>query len=351
MNPILLAQSGPLAGQRFELAPGATTLGREAGNTIVIADQSVSRNHARITVAALVATLEDVGSSGGTFLNEARLSGPTILKVGDTIRLGGTAFSFTPAASVSPMGVTATMPSRSGRKREVGSAEAAQPTAPVMPSSYSSNPGCMPDFSHIFKDIEGCLPWLLRILIILVIVAVVVGIIGGIILCGVAGVGTLSGAAGATGGAAHPAAGGGSGSSGGSPPPPDQQQQQQQPTQPANGAIQIIAVKATHVAREGYLSPVPVVLLTWKNVGANAVVEVFGDITAFDKQGTVIGIQKGVRIYTGPAVAAGSTHTDDEQKEGELLTLDQGKDQALDHATVTPAEIRVQAPPPQTDDE
>lgn len=354
MNPHLLAQSGPIAGQRFELATGVTTLGREAGNTLVIADQTVSRNHARITVAGGVATLEDAGSSGGTFVNEVRLIAPTILKVGDTIRLGGTALSFIPGASVSPMGVTATMPSRSGRRREVGSAEAPQIATPgsSMPLGSSSNPGCMPDFSNMLKDIEGCLPWLLRALIVLVVIVVVVALIGGIILCGVAGAGALGGAAHrGSAGAAGSQGSGGSNSGGGAPPPDEQQQQDKKQTRTADGAIKVISVKATHLTREGFLAPVPVVLVTWQNTGADPVVEVFADITAFDRGGNVIGIQKAVRIYTGPAVPTNSTHADNEQSEGEIIPIDQGKDQSLDHATVTPTEIRVEPAQAPADDD
>ena len=36
--PRLIILNGPRAGQRFELPPGIVTLGRQAGNTIVIAD-------------------------------------------------------------------------------------------------------------------------------------------------------------------------------------------------------------------------------------------------------------------------------------------------------------------------
>ena len=48
----------------------------------------VSRRHARIVVDENRAVLEDLGSKNGTFVGDARLEGPRILKDGDTFRLG-----------------------------------------------------------------------------------------------------------------------------------------------------------------------------------------------------------------------------------------------------------------------
>jgi len=337
-----------MAGQRFELVAGVVTIGREAGNTIVLADQTVSRSQARVSVINGVATLEDVGSSGGTFVNDARIAGPTVLKIGDVVRMGSSLFAFMPGASVSPMGVTATMPSRAGRRKEVGSAEAAQVPMPTQtPMPANDNAGCMPDFSHIGRDLDGCMPMILRFLLIALIIVVVVAVIGGIVF--------LVGAVMSSVTTVHPGApagtsGGGTGSTtggGGPPPPPPQQQQQQQaPMHAANGAIRIIQVRTAYLAREGYMAPVPVALINWQNVGTESVVEVFADVTAYDKSGAVIGLQKAVRIYTGPSVPPNGTHQDAEATDGVLLTLDQGKGQALDHATVTPTEVRVEAAAP-----
>ncbi len=346
MNPQLLAQTGPLSGQRLELAAPVVTLGREAGNTVVVPDQTVSRNHARISVVNGAATIEDAGSSGGTFVNELRISGPTVLKVGDVVRLGGSSFTFTPGTSVSPMGLTATMPSRAGRRREVGSAEQAQVPMPTSaPAPVTGNSGCMPDFSQFGRDLEGCMPLLLRMLIIFLIIVAVVAVIGGIVfLVGIAASG-VSVAPGVSGGGSGTTTGGGSPQPSSQPqqqPPPQQQQQQQQPTHAANGAIRIVKVRTAYLAREGYMAPVPVALIDWQNVGSESVVEVFADVTSYDKDGKVIGLQKAVRIYTGAAVPPNGSHSDNDKTDGVILSLDQGKGQALDHAAVTPTEIRVE---------
>ena len=113
----------------------------------------------------------------------------------------------------------------------------------------------------------------------------------------------------------------------------------------ANGANKILKVRTAYLAREGYLAPVPVALIDWQNVGSESIVEVFADVTSYDKSGAVIGLQKAVRIYTGASIPPNGTHQDNEQIDGVLLTLDQGKAQALDHAVVTPTEVRIQAGP------
>lgn len=328
-----------------------TTVGRDPGNSLVVADQTVSRNHARLQVINGAATVEDVGSSSGTFVNDARITTPVLLKVGDVIRFGGAQFAYSPAASVSPMGITATMPARSGRKREVGSQEAAARAVPP-PAAPVTNQGCMPDFSQFGRDLDGCMPLLLRLLIIFIVIVVVAGLIGGAVML----VASLGGAPGLMPGVGAPAGGGGGNGGGGGgagggpspagqqkPPPPPPQQQQQQQTQAANGSIRVIKVRTAYLAREGYAAPVPVALIAWQNVGSAPVVEVFADVTSFNAQGKVIGLQKAVRIYTGPAVPSNGTHEDTESNEGVILSLDQGQSSALDHATVSPTDVRIES--------
>jgi pSer/pThr/pTyr-binding forkhead associated (FHA) protein len=48
----------------------------------------VSRRHARILVEEDRAVIEDLGSKNGTFLGDARLGAPAVLRDGDIFRLG-----------------------------------------------------------------------------------------------------------------------------------------------------------------------------------------------------------------------------------------------------------------------
>ncbi len=79
-----LLEDGGL-GEIFPLAEGENAVGREAGRVTFPADRYVSARHARLLVKGEVVTLEDVGSSNGTFV---RLSGPARLAPGDQLLVG-----------------------------------------------------------------------------------------------------------------------------------------------------------------------------------------------------------------------------------------------------------------------
>ena len=76
-------------GQReVALSDGENILGRGADSLVWIDAQSVSRRHARLMVASGLATLEDLGSKNGTFVNGVRLIAPVALRDGDELRVG-----------------------------------------------------------------------------------------------------------------------------------------------------------------------------------------------------------------------------------------------------------------------
>ena len=81
-------RNGPLAGYSFTLHQDTTTLGRTAGNDIVIPDGTVSRHHARLLFHNGQWSAEDVRSSNGTWVNGTRATRPTPLMHGDELRLG-----------------------------------------------------------------------------------------------------------------------------------------------------------------------------------------------------------------------------------------------------------------------
>lgn len=79
---------------RVPLPAGATLLGRDAEPAAAFADVSVSRRHARVLVEEGRAAVEDLGSKNGTFVDGARIEGPTPLRDGAEIRLGLASFTF-----------------------------------------------------------------------------------------------------------------------------------------------------------------------------------------------------------------------------------------------------------------
>lgn len=86
----LVVRRGPQPNQVYELKDDVMNLGRDITNNISINDREVSRHHLRFTRSSDGFTVEDMGSTNGTFINGKRLSGSTFLRNGDMIGLGET---------------------------------------------------------------------------------------------------------------------------------------------------------------------------------------------------------------------------------------------------------------------
>jgi DNA-binding winged helix-turn-helix (wHTH) protein len=82
--PLLVAQEGPLKGQRWPLSQ-TIVLGRESSCDVVVADRQISRFHARVTPTTEGVILEDLGSKNGTHLNGIPLTAPVVLQDGDIV--------------------------------------------------------------------------------------------------------------------------------------------------------------------------------------------------------------------------------------------------------------------------
>lgn len=87
-NYQLSMKTGPTPGQIFILDKQEMTVGREAGNELVVSDADVSRKHARFILQANAYLVEDLGSTNGTFVNGERIAMPVLLNTGDTVQLG-----------------------------------------------------------------------------------------------------------------------------------------------------------------------------------------------------------------------------------------------------------------------
>jgi DNA-binding CsgD family transcriptional regulator len=72
----------------LRLEPGSYVVGRTKRAQIVIVDATVSRRHACLFCTPSGLTLEDLGSSNGTWVNERLVSSSCDLRVGDHIRFG-----------------------------------------------------------------------------------------------------------------------------------------------------------------------------------------------------------------------------------------------------------------------
>jgi DNA-binding winged helix-turn-helix (wHTH) protein len=77
-----------VTGRRLALAAGASVVGRDPAAEVFLDHTSVSRRHARVLLSTDGATIEDLGSRNGTFVNGRPVKGPVPLGDGDVITLG-----------------------------------------------------------------------------------------------------------------------------------------------------------------------------------------------------------------------------------------------------------------------
>lgn len=86
----LLIQQGPNQGREYQLTDLQMTIGRSSVNEIVLNDPEISRRHAQFSRQGNVYTIQDLGSTNGTFVNGQRCTGAVSLKDGDLIEFGDT---------------------------------------------------------------------------------------------------------------------------------------------------------------------------------------------------------------------------------------------------------------------
>ena len=75
-------------GGEVELTARENILGRTGPGVIVLESPTISRHHARITIAGDRARIEDLGSKNGTWVRNQPVTSPVDLHDGDELRLG-----------------------------------------------------------------------------------------------------------------------------------------------------------------------------------------------------------------------------------------------------------------------
>jgi predicted component of type VI protein secretion system len=86
--PRLVILSEGLTGRAHELKVEKTTIGRVDDNTFPVPEASVSSHHCEILLRGADIVLHDLNSTNGTFVNGQQITGETVLKPGQIIRLG-----------------------------------------------------------------------------------------------------------------------------------------------------------------------------------------------------------------------------------------------------------------------
>jgi transcriptional regulator with GAF, ATPase, and Fis domain len=93
VTPTLVAVAGPLQGSVHPLEIDEVTAGRDASNSLVIADVSVSRRHSVLTRESDCYRIADLDSLNGTFVNGVPVK-RRLLQHGDEIEIGTSKFLF-----------------------------------------------------------------------------------------------------------------------------------------------------------------------------------------------------------------------------------------------------------------
>ena len=117
------------------------TLGRHSESNIVLSGAGISRHHARLVQANGMLFIEDVGSSGGTYVNGERIEAMTPLEENDIVAIGDNTLRIQDAASEGD--AAAEIPAEPASPEPVAEAPAPQPPppppAPVAPPSPEVN--------------------------------------------------------------------------------------------------------------------------------------------------------------------------------------------------------------------
>lgn len=89
LTDVIVVEPPEQAGRRYPLGD-EVTVGRAAGCQIIIEDNYVSQLHARLFLRDGQLLVEDLGSTNGTYLNRAKVSGPMVMQRGDRLQVGNT---------------------------------------------------------------------------------------------------------------------------------------------------------------------------------------------------------------------------------------------------------------------
>ena len=83
---------GKSAHKTLEFHRDSMVLGRDPATDVMLDYPMISWHHARLLKSAAGVTVEDLGSTNGTFVNGSRISGPVAIAAGDLIGLGSYVF-------------------------------------------------------------------------------------------------------------------------------------------------------------------------------------------------------------------------------------------------------------------
>ena len=190
----ILVRSGSKKGQRLPIRVPVVNIGRADYNDLVLPEESVSTQHAKLQRRDGVWVLVDLGSTNGTFVDGERIEGETPIAPGTTIRFGDASVIFEPdddalgigkgAAGTKVMGamkVDAPPPAPKAAAPAPAPAPAPKPAAAApapapAPKAAASKPAAKPAAKPAPKaaPAEGGAPkWLIPVIVLVVVIAAV----------------------------------------------------------------------------------------------------------------------------------------------------------------------------------
>jgi hypothetical protein len=89
----LLVLSGSEIGRVIEIDKQLVTIGR-SGCDVILDDPELSRRHARMRIRGAEASLEDMGSTNGTFVGKDRIQESVLIENRSKFRVGGVELAF-----------------------------------------------------------------------------------------------------------------------------------------------------------------------------------------------------------------------------------------------------------------
>ena len=134
-------------GQRFELRPDQISVGRDAGNTIQLHDDEVSRQHAELRRVEDGYQLIDCTSSNGTFINAESID-QQLLRSGDRVQIGCTLMLYTHLEQSS--------------RADAGGSVDIVPASATAAESRILHTAAPDEISQLFESEQAVNPWLSR---------------------------------------------------------------------------------------------------------------------------------------------------------------------------------------------
>src|SRR5690349_18518504 len=163
----ILVRSGAKKGQRIPIRVPVVNIGRAEYNDIVLAEESVSTQHAKLQRRDGVWILVDLGSTNGTFVDGEKLSGETPVAPGSTIRFGDASVVFEPDDDALGIGKGGAGTKVMGALNVPAAAPRAAPAPKPAPKAAAAKP------APKAAPAEGGSPkWLVPVIALVVVIAV-----------------------------------------------------------------------------------------------------------------------------------------------------------------------------------